>query len=196
MIQNKYQDPKFDNIEEFYDKVVNGMDKYFMKVLFCRALLVVAKSLVSFRSIHTSFNKKGSKTEEINSYFHVFLDIAYQNQIFFWSAKSYLNEPSSAIDKKTAKDMSSIMTKTHKKYLHHLTEDKDPTKSIRRIIRYLKDPRFHRDSDDYHLDEKVTTDCRELLHEIGNINVYLIHMIEIKKYSNNFKYSLFNVETI
>lgn len=185
VIQNKYQDFKLDNIEEFYNEVVKGMDLYFMKVLFCRVIHVVSSALISYRSftIDIDNNKnEASKQEEINSYHHAFTGITYQIEMFSSNMKLYLNEIAMTINEKTMRDMYNIMSLMRTNYLHHLSSDDDPKQSLYNITYHLKDKRFNRDFNGYVFDTETVIDCQQLFYEIKQINVHLNHMIEAKNF--------------
>jgi len=183
MFEKQYGTAKFDQVDTFYNSVITTIDAYVTKVLFCRVLHLVSGILTSYFEVISKHSKSEFSKDE---YFENILNFGYELEMFLITLEMYINHEPLTLDRKTISDMHVILVDVRARYFYHIFEIYDPKKSVNIIRTYLKDRRFHRDSNDLKFADDCTSvkNCNELLNnsldELQLININFVHIIEVK----------------
>lgn len=183
MFEKQYDAVKFDQVDTFYKSIITTTDAYVTKVLFCRVLHLVSGVLTSYFEV---VSKRSQIEISKDEYFRNILSFGYELEMFLITLEMYINYEPLTLDRKTISDMHVILVDVRARYFYHIFEIYDPKKSVHIIRIYLKDRRFHRDSNDLKFadDCKSEKNCNELLNdsldELQLININFVHLIEVK----------------
>lgn len=184
IIQNEYDGTSFIDIDTFYHEVVGTMDTYLTKVIFCRVLHIIGNAISDYSKFVQAYLKNPSAAEkQLQTTFSKLFGLKDRFEIFLASLLRYINHRPLTLNQQTIQDILGILSFMRARFNYHLFHTYNPVEFITFIKKHLHDERFHRDETDIKFSTEKSVDLSVSIDELEAINVYLIHMTEVKTIS-------------